>query len=101
MMTAMRAVLLLILMTIASVSASAQNAYTQRCEAEMLAKAQDQVLAQRSCACVRKYLATTLGQSGHDRVLAALEAASWAPERAQLSTGERQTVGSARLACGV
>jgi len=101
MMTTMRAVLLVLLLTSASLPASAQNAFTQRCEADMLAKAGDRVLAQRSCACVRKYLATTLGQSGHDRVLAALEAASWATERAQLSPDERQTVGSARAACGV
>jgi len=97
----MRAILLLALTMTAASPAAAQNAFTQRCEADVAAKAGDQVFAQRSCACVRKYLATTLGQSGHDRVLAALEAASWATDRAQLSAEERQTVGSARLACGV
>ncbi|MBM3549006.1 MAG: hypothetical protein FJX54_18855 [Alphaproteobacteria bacterium] len=97
----MRAVLLLVVLTTMALPASAQNAFTQRCEADMAAKASDPVLAQRSCACMRKYLATTLGQSGHDRVLAALEAASWAADRARLSADERQTVGSARIACGV
>jgi hypothetical protein len=96
----MRAVLLILLTTMTA-PALADNAFTRRCEADVAAKAGDQVLAQRSCACVRKYLATTLGQSGHDRVLAALEAASWATERARLSADERQTVGSAKLACGV
>ncbi len=100
MMTAMRAVLALLLAIVAG-PATADNAFTRRCEADVLAKAGDQVLAQRSCACVRKFLATSLGQSGHDRVLAALEAASWSTERARLSTDERQTVGSARIACGV
>ncbi|MSP48685.1 MAG: hypothetical protein EXQ95_05090 [Alphaproteobacteria bacterium] len=94
----MRAVLFLLAMTAPAI---ADNAFTRRCEADVLAKAGDQVVAQRSCACMRKFLATSLGQSGHDRVLAALEAASWTPERASLSTDERQVVGNARLACSL
>lgn len=100
MMTAMRTVLPLLL-TLAATPAAADNAFTRRCEADVLAKAGDQVVAQRSCACVRKFLATSLGQSGHDRVLAALETAGWQSDRAHLSADEKQTVGSARIACGV
>ncbi len=97
----MHATLLLLVLTITATPAAADNAFTRRCEADALAKTGDAVMAQRSCTCMRKFLATSLGQSGHDRVLAALEAAAWSAERARLSAGEQETVGSARLACNL
>jgi hypothetical protein len=100
MIAAMRAVLVLAL-TILAAPAAADNAFTRRCEADVVAKAGDPVLAQRSCVCARKFLATSLGQAGHDRVLAALEAADWTADRARLSAEERRTVADARLACGL
>ena len=97
----MHAALLLLVLTAAATPAAADDAFTRRCEADALAKNGDVVLAQRSCTCMRKFLATSLGQSGHDRVLTALEAASWSTDRARLSPSERETVGSARLACNL
>ncbi len=97
----MHAALLLLVLTITAAPAAADNTFTRRCEADALAKTGDTVMAQRNCTCMRKFLATSLGQSGHDRVLTALEAAAWSAERARLSAGERETVGSARLACNL
>ena len=99
-MAAMQAVLVLDL-TILAFPAFAHNAFTRRCEADNLAKTGYAVLAQRSCVCARKFLATSLGQSGHDRVLAALEAAGWNADRARLSADERRTFADARLACAL
>lgn len=99
-MAAMQAVLVLALAVLAY-PASADNAFSRRCEADILARYGDAVLAQRSCVCARKFLSTSLGQAGHDRVLAALEATEWNPERARLSADERRTVAAARLACGL
>lgn len=97
----MRAALLLLVLTITATPALADNAFTRRCEADVLTKTGDAVMAQRNCACMRKFLATSLGQSGHDRVLAMLEAASWSTDQARLSTNEREVVGGARLACNL
>jgi hypothetical protein len=85
-------------------AAAAPQRFTEHCHALVSQRDGDAVNAQRTCSCVRKYVATSIGQQGHDRLFEALAAAGWrvddAAKTGSLEADRAQVFRSAALACG-